>query len=178
MNPCPTLRARPARDAPMQSRAAFFVVATSSNMHACMRFVASISISSLTLSCASNLALTAPLTSFPHGRPHRLGQLSPKSLIHVPTFIPPCAMDSSSNPPVASGANPTQGSSLPAQAASASNTMATVSGAPISSEPLPEDVVSTNAVTAEAIARQNQTVVGLYACANFPQSYLHSSPCY
>ncbi|GJJ75156.1 hypothetical protein EMPS_07514 [Entomortierella parvispora] len=74
-------------------------------------------------------------------------------------------MDSSSNPPATSGANPTPNSSLPVQAASPNNNnnnnnnMATVSGAPVSSEPLPEDVVSTNAVTAEAIARQNQTVV-------------------
>jgi hypothetical protein len=37
--------------------------------------------------------------------------------------------------------------------------MTSAPGAPASSEPLPEEVVSTNAVTAEAIARQNQTVV-------------------
>ncbi|KAG0042200.1 hypothetical protein BGZ83_000778, partial [Gryganskiella cystojenkinii] len=81
-------------------------------------------------------------------------------------------MDLSNVPPSAStsGLNPPQGSSTPAPAASTgansnnnSNSnnsgMAAPSGAPSSSEPLPEDVVSTNAVTAEAIARQNQTVV-------------------
>ncbi|KAG0334729.1 hypothetical protein BG004_000289 [Podila humilis] len=55
---------------------------------------------------------------------------------------------------------PTTGSTFASNAATAGASAPNVIGTSNTAEPLPmEDVVSTNAVTAEAIARQNQTVV-------------------
>ncbi|KAG0313120.1 hypothetical protein BGZ97_010512 [Linnemannia gamsii] len=71
-------------------------------------------------------------------------------------------MDSSaaSPQPSASGTTPALGTPAPAAAVPSAASTNSATAPATTAEPLPmEDVVSTNAVTAEAIARQNQTVV-------------------
>ncbi|KAK3840303.1 MAG: protein SCAI [Linnemannia elongata] len=60
----------------------------------------------------------------------------------------------------ASGTTPASGAAAPAATTPSTNTTSNTTAPALAAEPVPmEDVVSTNAVTAEAIARQNQTVV-------------------
>ncbi|KAG0298896.1 hypothetical protein BGZ96_004203 [Linnemannia gamsii] len=71
-------------------------------------------------------------------------------------------MDSSAATPqsTASGTTPALGTPVPAAAVPSATITNNATAPATTAEPLPmEDVVSTNAVTAEAIARQNQTVV-------------------
>lgn len=127
--------------------------------------------------CGNHLS-TSPLTSFFFSLFPSVHSFSPSPLVRAerrrkPFFLNLFAPTHHSQPPMESS-TPQQASAAPSLAAgintpappSTSSAASSAPGSGIAPDQVPmEDVVSTNAVTAEAIARQNQTVVGALVIA-------------